>query len=302
MDTGLFNRIAESLFSRVLRVSFCSGGEPYLHPALIDILETVKRYHVPVWLLSNGTLADNKFTEPIIDRCLVDSHGFSLDGFRSDTISSIRRKINPDTVIKNILGFLKARELSGSTKPGVVIRYSIMKRNLHELPDAVRFWADHGVDRIDCNYVTVCREAKESDSVFDIPSEVEKVFDNVRRLTGNSSRTKVVLPASTLESKPISSCCFPWSFAMIDTDGSVYPCYHGWPVLAMGQFCSGLPVNFRKMWNSKSWKHLRDICNRDATGEDKHYCERCTVRKGVSDFRSHILEPDTDRWPAQLMP
>jgi radical SAM protein with 4Fe4S-binding SPASM domain len=216
---------------------------------------------------------------------------------KTDLFKAAGRRFRPDTVIKNIVGFLKARELSGSKKPNVVIRYSIMKRNLHEIPDAVRFWADHGVDRIDCNYVTVCREVKKTDSVYDIPSEVEKVFDEVRRLCGFSSQTLVNLPASTMSPQQMISCSFPWSFAMIDTDGSVYPCYHGWPVLTMGKFNSGTPINFRKIWNSESWKDLRDICNLDTAGKSEHYCERCTVRKGVSDFRCHILEPDKERWP-----
>lgn len=51
-----FRKVAAQLFPTAVQVSFCSGGEPYLHKGLEDILRIALRYKVDTWLLSNGML------------------------------------------------------------------------------------------------------------------------------------------------------------------------------------------------------------------------------------------------------
>ena len=71
-----FEKIGKQLFPTARRVSFCSGGEPYMHKQLIDLLRIIKRYKLETWVLSNGMLLNEKIIRTIVKEELITKHGF----------------------------------------------------------------------------------------------------------------------------------------------------------------------------------------------------------------------------------
>src|SRR5438045_1339245 len=49
-----FEKVARQLFPTARLVSMCSGGEPYLHKGLEDLLRIARRYQLETWVLCNG--------------------------------------------------------------------------------------------------------------------------------------------------------------------------------------------------------------------------------------------------------
>ena len=148
-----FERIAAQLFPTATGLSICSGGEPYLHRGLEEILRIGKRHRLYTWLLSNGMLAKPDRVRPMVREKLISRHGFSVDGYRAATVEALRVNARLEVILENIRHLIRIREEEGQEEPRITIRYALMRSNVEELPDAVRQWGELGVDRLDCDYL-----------------------------------------------------------------------------------------------------------------------------------------------------
>ena len=155
IDRENFERVAEQLFPTARRVNVCSGGEPYLHTGLEDLLRLGKRHKAQRWVLSNGTLLDEERMRRIVAEGLITLHGFSVDGIEARTVETIRVNASLPKILANIDMLLRLREQERSQDRGIVIRYALMRRNIEELPAAVRYWGERGIDRVDTGYLSI---------------------------------------------------------------------------------------------------------------------------------------------------
>ena len=125
-----FEKIARQLFATARQVSFCSGGEPYLHMNLEDLLRICRRYKVATWVLSNGMLLKEERIRTIVREELVSRHGFSVDGINASTVEAIRVNARLDLILENIKMLIRIRKEEGKQKPTIVIRYALMRSNV----------------------------------------------------------------------------------------------------------------------------------------------------------------------------
>ena len=66
-----FKKVAKQLFPTAITLSFTSGGEPYLHPHLIDLLRIAKHYKISTFVLSNGMSMREDIIRTIIQEELI---------------------------------------------------------------------------------------------------------------------------------------------------------------------------------------------------------------------------------------
>jgi MoaA/NifB/PqqE/SkfB family radical SAM enzyme len=290
-----FQKIA-FLFKTASEIRFCSCGEPYMHPQFIDLCRLTKKETDLLQVLSNGMLLTESSSETIIGEHLVAGHGFSYDGYKDETMSAIRRGIDPARVKKNIAFFLR---LKTSLKVPIrtTIRYALMRRNLNELPDAIDYWGDRGIDLFDCNYLLITRDTSPSDSVHDISNDVKKVFEVCMEKSARYPHMTLNLPQLTSIEVPVQKCKYPWIFLMVDTEGCAYPCYVAWPMHYFGILKNMEKGSFQTVWNSLKWRELRTNCNSVPQSNSLHQCSRCVMRLGYKKFENHILPHCEDPWP-----
>ena len=170
---------AAQLFPTARWVSLCSGGEPYLHKGLEDLLRIAKRYKISSWVLSNGMLLKEDRLRTIIREGLITLHGFSVDGMKAPTVEALRVNAKLDVILENIKMLLAVRESESKREPGIVIRYALMRSNLEELPAAVEHWGQLGVDRLDCGYLSICNGIDQNESLYFHQDLMKKVFAEV---------------------------------------------------------------------------------------------------------------------------
>lgn len=292
-----FQKIARCLFKTASEVRFCSCGEPYLHPQFIDLCRLTKKETNLLQVLSNGMPLTESSSETIIGEHLVAGHGFSYDGYKDETVSAIRRGIDPERVKKNIAFFLRLK-MSLKAPIHTTIRFALMRRNLSELPDAIGFWGDQGIDSFDCNYLLITRDIPRSESVYDIPKDVMKVFETCIKKSAQYPHMKLILPQLSGTDQPVQNCKYPWVFLMVDSEGCAYPCYVAWPNHYFGTLKNMEKSSFRRVWNTAKWSELRANCNRLSKPNDRHQCSRCVVRRGYNKFENHVLPQCEDYWPS----
>jgi MoaA/NifB/PqqE/SkfB family radical SAM enzyme len=143
-----FRLMAAQVLPTARSLSICSGGEPYLHPQLEDMLRIAKSYGVWTWVLSNGMLLKKERMQKILEEGLIDEHGFSVDGIHPLTLESIRINAKLDKIIENIDMLIDLKSSLGVSHPVLVIRYALMRSNIEELPAAVEFWGKRGISKL----------------------------------------------------------------------------------------------------------------------------------------------------------
>src|SRR3989442_11017679 len=144
-----FEKVARQLFPTARLVSICSGGEPYLHKGLEDLLRIARRYRTATWVLSNGMLLREDRVRTIVRESLITLHGFSVDGLEAPTGDAIRVGATLPTILEKIQMLLRIRDEEGKREPRIIVRYPLMRSNLDELPAAVHRWGAMGMIPID---------------------------------------------------------------------------------------------------------------------------------------------------------
>jgi radical SAM protein with 4Fe4S-binding SPASM domain len=291
-----FEKVAQQLFPTARSVNICSGGEPYLHRQLIDLLRIVKRYKVATFVLSNGMLLHEKIVRTIIKEELISKHGFSVDGIKASTVESIRVNAKLDVIIKNIQMLIRIREEECKQRPRIVIRYTLMYSNIEELPDAVRYWGDMGIDILDCAYLSICNKIDDQESLYFHQDLMEQVFSYAREVASYYPHLILNLPPTISEELPKQyahvKCSLPWRFVMINTDGRILPCYKSWGIINMGKIYGEDSKLFKDVWNSSQYQSLRHTNNNDAIQKYYSYCSICQIRLGIGNKAAH-LEDET---------
>lgn len=286
-----FEKVARQLFPTARLLSICSGGEPYLHKGLEDVLRIAHSYRVPTWVLSNGMLLKEERIRTIVREELISQHGFSVDGIKASTVEALRLNAKLDRILENIEMLISIREDEGKKEPTIVIRYILMRCNIEELPDAISHWGATGINVIDCNYLSLCNDIDKQESLYFHQDLMEKVFAEARQIAADYPRLVVNLPPTirqqqALQDKP-RNCESLWDFVCINADGQVFPCYCTLGVLNMGNIFDG-QQSFKKIWNDPHYQDLRRTANNDTLKKHYAYCSGCETRFGWGDLKVHL--------------
>ena len=97
-------------------------------------------------LNSNGTLLDrwdnyNKILKSPLKRFIL-----SLDGLSKETFEHIRAKAKWDKVYPAVETLCQLREERGQTYPVIIVQFSVMNENAHEIPEFQKFWQERGAE------------------------------------------------------------------------------------------------------------------------------------------------------------
>lgn len=286
-----FSKMGAQLFPTARRLNICSGGEPYLHNGLVDILRFGKQYALYTWVLSNGSVLNMRRLETILNEELIDEHGFSVDGFKDETVESIRVNANLSKVLGNIEAVIRKRDELRKKHPTITIRYALMRRNIEEIVDAVRRWGDLGINRIDCGYLSLANGMDRNESLFYHPEITARMFDAARKAAETYPKMRLNLPElieNQKQQRVAEDCESPWRFVMIDTNGQVLPCYNAFEALRFPTIYGENGANFRDIWTSENYQSLRRTVNNDAGEKYYPYCEKCEVRCGWGEEKTHL--------------
>ncbi|MCP4666434.1 MAG: radical SAM protein [Deltaproteobacteria bacterium] len=287
-----FKKAARQLFPTARRLRICSGGEPYMHKQLIDLLRIAGQYKIETVLLSNGMLLKENLIRTIVSEGLISRHGFSVDGIKASTVEAIRVRAKLDVIKENIRMLARIREEEGGKQPEIEIRYALMHSNIKELPQAVRYWGEMGINRMDCFYLSLCNDIDHHESLYFHQDLMEQVFNDAREVASDYSHLTLHLPPTIHQEQPKQhapvKCASPWSFVKVETDGRIFPCYKSWGVISMGNIYDDNGRLFKEIWNGPQYQALRRTANDDTLPKHYSYCSVCQRRFGMGNKAIHL--------------
>ena len=128
----LYNLLREALTLGVSLIDI-TGGEPFLHPQILEILDMCARYGMFINLYTNATLLNADIIKELDSQYPIHSIIVSLDGITSDTHEKIRGVRGIYSAVINNLKLIAESDLS------LRINTMIMKDNECEVSDIINY-------------------------------------------------------------------------------------------------------------------------------------------------------------------
>jgi MoaA/NifB/PqqE/SkfB family radical SAM enzyme len=263
-------------------------GEAFLHPELyLEILERLKRRHIGVRTVSNGTLITEKLAERLVVLKL-DSVDISVDAARGETYRKIRRGGELEQVVNGITAINRFKKKHGSSFPEIKLLFLGLTDNIEELPEFVRLAHSLSVNRVMLQamgeYEAVrgksialrhkklglrwLREAEKRARELGVRMELfppdqfqEEDLPSDEALRGRK-------PQQVKMQRRTKDCFFPWDRAVITTGGDLLPC-----CAAPSPFGNLMEQSFKEIWYGEAYTHLRRSL---LEGQLPPMCASCT--------------------------
>ncbi len=151
MGGELLEKVAAELFPRAHDVVLSSSSEPLLAPDLPRALELCREYGVPEFHFSTNCLA---MTDAIMDK-IIDVEmpilTVSCDGATKETFEKIRKPAKWEPFLRRFDLIDARKKHRGSELPHVSVTCVLMRSNIEEVPEMIRFFKKRGVR--DMNFV-----------------------------------------------------------------------------------------------------------------------------------------------------
>ena len=242
MRFDLFRKIIDEVKGSVHDIYLHHRGEPFLNPALFDMIAYARAAGINTRFHTNGCLMDEGKARRLLDAS-PDLVSFSVDGFEKTAYEAVRAGADFETTMANILRLLELRRTSGRRRPYVVVeRIRFKQPPPGETPATIealtRRLLDAGLDEV------IVKE--------------EYAWAQPDAPASNGPRC-------------YTRCTFPWYAMVICWDGSVTPCPQDfYAVLKMGDARTS---SLREIWNGPSYRDHRRRLNSDI--ESLSLCRNC---------------------------
>jgi MoaA/NifB/PqqE/SkfB family radical SAM enzyme len=144
MSEAIFKKIADESgpYGAYLRIS--GGGEPMLHPLATELIVYAKAKGCKIGLITNGSLFTEENSRALLEAG-VDMIEFSVDACDPETYAIVRKGLNWDVLVNNVMMMLRLRrELASTSK---IIASAVNQKEV-DIDAVERFWLDIGIDTL----------------------------------------------------------------------------------------------------------------------------------------------------------
>ncbi|MGD2146590.1 MAG: radical SAM protein [Anaerolineae bacterium] len=253
MDFELFRKLIDEVYRYVFLIILWDWGEPFLNPAVYDMIAYAKQRGVKLISSTNGMVfADRDHAERLV-RSGLDSIIFSVDGIRQETYEKYRKGGELETVLAGIHRVIEAKRALDSTKPLLNLRFIVMSHNEDEIPRLPEFAQRLGVDALTLRTLNTYDDAGYCTT---------QANGGVLLPTNPDYQPFRLDPQSRLRVRRRTNLCKAlWNNPAIHADGKVCPCTydpHGRSVL--GDLTQ---ASFRDIWWGQAYQELRQAFRAD---------------------------------------
>jgi radical SAM protein with 4Fe4S-binding SPASM domain len=240
MQFETFTRIIDEL-PGVEHVHLQGLGEPMMHPRFFDMAAYAAARGARVTINTNMTLVLNSRRAQQCVSCGLECIHVSIDGATPETYERIRRRARFERVLRNLQLLEDARQAAGSG-PEMRLVTVVMRQNLHELPDLVRFarrWSmasmfvqhlchDFGESTLPATYRPMREFVDRETLLGESPERIERYFAEARQVAEQLG-VELRLPSTRARPHPPGTpgpkrCDWPWRGAYISYQGLSMPC------------------------------------------------------------------------------
>lgn len=251
------------------------GGEPFLHPQIEQVLEVFRDEGVRLNTVTNANLVTDRLGS-LIGQTFT-TLTVSVDGADRETYEYVRLRGKWDKLLRGLEYINKHRSPDLKLIIGVVM----LKCNIHQLPDLVRFTKEHGGQELQAAWLVPFHDLPwtQEQSLTEDPERTNHYMAETRRMgkeLGISVRIPLDLPTGPSLKAAVrlghkdtywnlhgttsveGHCRLMYDRAMILVDGRVKPCGQSRTVPELGSIHARA---FEQCWNGEGYQKLRATFN-----------------------------------------
>ncbi len=213
MNFKKYCRLIDEASPYLYRIAFWNWGEPFLHKALLDMIDYTKRYPIFTQVSTNGHF----FTDPIFSKDVIksgiDHIIISVDGYTTESIQQYRGPgADLDQVLHGLSNLISSRKSLRKKHPQIEAQFLVMSHNHGEIEKVRASLMNMGVDRFCVKSMNIRPQ--------DIQSFLY-LLPNDERLTRFEFSSDGRLSP---KGKPTGICPYIYEATVVLWDGSLVPC------------------------------------------------------------------------------
>ncbi|MCJ8346214.1 radical SAM protein [bacterium] len=301
LDFNLFKNFVDDLVSLQSKedVLLTGGGEPLMHPKILDMISYLRQNEIYTILFTNGLLLKKYTVNQLVDLGLNKIY-WSIHSASSNTWIMQHPGANPSTfqmVIDQMKYLVEYKKAKGTQYPTIVLVNAISAVNTHEVMDLVDLAIDLQVDHLRLQVVhkhneqtnhlllTKYQLTELSKKLPLIEKKLKQhnilLLDNiafqVSHLLENMDKKEVINDDWTYNKYNQSGCFIGYLFTRTWVDGTMSYCCHD-------RVVNHLENGFASSWNSKEYNHYRFV--------SKHYDDSQNILLKKNERGSWLLGKD----------
>jgi len=227
MPLSLFEQLVSSL--RQVRFVHLQGwGEPILHPDLFRMIELAKGAGCEVGLTTSGVLLGKGVGERLVESGL-DLMAVSIAGAKAETHAHYRVGSELRAILDGVAAVALHRERLRLKRPQIVVLYTMLRSNVHQLPEAVGLVRGVGADKlVATNLDYVGCEAQDAARAFSVGEADPLWLEAVQEARRLASEVGLEFrPYPLLAQGDVLVCeAMASPTAVVAADGGLFPCVY----------------------------------------------------------------------------
>jgi radical SAM protein with 4Fe4S-binding SPASM domain len=268
MEYGLFKKVIDEIADYILLILLWDWGEPFLNPAIYDMIIYAKRKNLKIISSTNGHPFAKEDCANKLVRSGIDSIIFAVDGISQETYQRYRVRGDLETAITGIKRVVAAKRALNSRTPFINFRFIVMRHNEHEVPAVKRFARALGADALTLKTLNPHSDdsyAEKGDSQDTNVSDFIPKNDSFRRFRyENDRRTRI-----RVKNNP---CKNLWNGPSIHWNGTVCPCTYDYNErYSLGDLNK---ESFKNIWFGSPYRNMRSRFR--ASWEEIEICGECS--------------------------
>jgi radical SAM protein with 4Fe4S-binding SPASM domain len=236
----LYESIIDQLAPSLSYLIFYFQGEPYLHPALLDMVTYASSKKIYTATSTNAHYlndeAAKKTVESGLDRLII-----SIDGTTQDTYQSYRIGGKLEKVIEGTKNIVKWKKQLRSATPHIIFQFLVVGPNEHQIEEVKKMAKELGVDEVKLKTAQIYNFEDGSDL---IPQNQK--YSRYQKLDNGTYAIKNGLA---------DHCWKMWHSCVITWDGKVVPCCFDKDAhYVLGDLAKD---SFKEIWEGKAYNEFR---------------------------------------------
>ena len=279
--------LSDKVFEKIESyIEYCDGilmngwNEPLLDKKIFERVKKVLDKGVNTHFNSNGTLLTKEAAQKLVD-IPVFHIGFSIDAATKEVYESIREGSNYGEVVENVKYMVDYKKQKGASLPHIIIAFTAMKPNLHDIPKLPILAKELGIDIVNISDVIMYTSEMDEELRYE-HDELMKYLEEAREVAkGLNVTVNYTNLHKDMYFKDVEEdlgkrepefenriCTTTYKSMLILSNGDAFPCC----------FMVGKPLgnikdqSIEEIWNGKNYKEVR---RRIKNGNPPAVCRIC---------------------------
>ncbi|WP_320006688.1 SPASM domain-containing protein [Maridesulfovibrio sp.] len=279
MDFDKYKKFIDEIHEHVWMISLTGCGESFLHPNIYEMLGYASEKGLAVTLENNGSAFDpEKLAATEINKI-----HFGVDCTTQDSYAKYRIGGNIEKVLEKVTSYCEILE-SRKERPAVHLRFLVNKYTEDDAGKLEEIFSRFDFVKVYYDAFIVPSPDLETLMKFPSTTTLEKFEEWHPRKMGQyniyryDKKTDSMRDMNLLND-PAGTCPGVYGGAMLNTDGSIYPCCVAHSAMPQ-ELCYGnaFEQGFFETWNSKKARTFRG--NYKKNKGSYGFCEHCPSGRG----------------------